>query len=191
MEKSKAPTFSGCTIDYPEIKRAWTKVDGTIWSDENQVEQIKLKVDEETRRIISRCHTMTEVWKALDLEYAQEQEVINAVDSELQSLCSLNLSIPQYIVKLHNHLPGLEEALKGVDELKHLCSPEHVNYMAAKFDERTMYEWQYFCSKNTDTTNAQFFEFLKDRYDAPCNIIAQMKSFHLNTLLQIRQKVGI
>ena len=48
MEKSKAPTFSGRTIDYPEFKRGWTKVAGKTWSDENQVEQIKLKVDEET-----------------------------------------------------------------------------------------------------------------------------------------------
>ena len=123
---------------------------------------------------------MSEVWDALDLEYAQEQEVINAVDAELHSLRSLNLSTPEYIVKLRNHLPGLEEALKGVNGLEHLCSPDRVNYMAAKFDERTMYEWEYFRSKNKGTTYTRFFEFLKDRYDASRNIIARMKSLRLN-----------
>ena len=52
MEKSKAPSFSGRTIDYPEFKRGWQKVAGVCWKDENQVEQIKFKVDDDTRRII-------------------------------------------------------------------------------------------------------------------------------------------
>ena len=45
MEKSKAPTFSGKTIDYPEFKRGWQKVAGGCWDDANQVEQIKFKVN--------------------------------------------------------------------------------------------------------------------------------------------------
>ena len=45
MEKSKAPTFSGKTIDYPEFKRGWQKVAGVHWDDGNQVEQIKFKVE--------------------------------------------------------------------------------------------------------------------------------------------------
>ena len=59
------------------------KVAGVLWSDSNQVEQIKYKVDDDIRRIISRCCSMDEVWDVLDLEFAQEQEVINAVDQEL------------------------------------------------------------------------------------------------------------
>ena len=80
MEKFKAPTFSGKTIEYPKFKRGWKKVAGVYWSDSNQVEQIKYKVDNDTRRIISRCETMEDVWKVFDLEFAQEQKVINAVD---------------------------------------------------------------------------------------------------------------
>ena len=45
MEKSKAPTFLGRTIDYPEFKRGWQKVAGVCWDDANQAEQVKLKVD--------------------------------------------------------------------------------------------------------------------------------------------------
>ena len=86
MEKRRAPTFSGRTIDYPEFKRGWKKVAGVCWEDSNQVEQIKFKVDDESRRIISRCKTMDEVWKVLDSEFAQEQEVINAVDEEFNKL---------------------------------------------------------------------------------------------------------
>ena len=56
------------------------KVAGVLWSDSNQVEQIKYKVDDDTLRIISRCCSMDEVWAVLDSEFAQEQEVINAVD---------------------------------------------------------------------------------------------------------------
>ena len=90
MEKSKAPTFSGKTIDYPEFKRGWQKVAGVCWDDGNQVEQLKFKVDSETRRIISRCNTMREVWEVMDSEFAQEQEVVNAVDLELNNLVLLD-----------------------------------------------------------------------------------------------------
>ena len=117
MEKSKAPTFSGRTIDYPEFKRGWQKVAGVCWEDSNQVEQIKFKVDSETKRIISRCSTMAEVWHVLDTEFAQEQEVINAVDEELSKLLNLNCTVPDYIVKLRNHLPNLEGALQAVVDL--------------------------------------------------------------------------
>ena len=98
MEKCRAPTFSGNTIDYPEFKRGWNKVAGSAWDDGNQVEQLKLKVNPETRRIITRCKTMSEVWAALDLEFAQEGEVLNAVNEELRKLRSTECSTEQYIV---------------------------------------------------------------------------------------------
>ena len=184
MEKSKAPTFNGRTIDYPEFKRGWKKVAGVVWDDANQVEQIKLKVDTETRRIISRCKTMFEVWSALDTEYAQEQEVINAVDEELKALRSIDCSTAEYIVKLRNHLPNLEDALREVDGLEHLHSPERVNRMVEKFDERTVHEWEYFRSKTTGTTYKRFFDFLLDRYDAARSSIARLKSRSCNLDMQ-------
>ena len=46
MEKSKAPTFSGKTLDFPEFKRSWQAIAGVYWDDANQVEQIKHKVDQ-------------------------------------------------------------------------------------------------------------------------------------------------
>jgi muconolactone delta-isomerase len=88
MEKSKAPTFSGKTLDFPEFKRSWQAIAGVYWDDANQVEQIKHKVDQKTRRIISRCGSMKNVWEALDKEYAQEEEVIIAVNEELKNLTS-------------------------------------------------------------------------------------------------------
>ena len=156
MEKSKAPSFSGRTIDYPEFKRGWKKVAGVCWGDANQVEQIKFKVDDESRRIISRCKTMTEVWKVLDEEFAQEQEVINAVDEELNKLLSLNCSVAEYIVKLRNHLPNLEAALDAVDGLDHLQSPDRVNLLISRFDDRTLHDWDYFRSKATGPTIASW-----------------------------------
>ena len=44
-----------------------------MWEDSNQVEQTKFKVDVNTKRIISRCNSMSEVWEVLDSEFAQEQ----------------------------------------------------------------------------------------------------------------------
>ena len=182
MEKSKAPSFSGKTIDYPEFKRGWAKVAGVHWDDGNQVEQIKYKVDQDTRRIISRCSTMTEVWVVLDAEFAQEQEVINAVDTELRKLQSSECSIPEYIVKLRNYLPNLEEALRAVDGLDHLRSPDRVNFLTQKFDERTLHEWDYFRSKSTGSTYERFYKFLVDRYDASRSSIARSKAATLTTL---------
>ena len=179
MEKSKAPTFSGRTIDYPEFKRGWQKVAGVCWEDENQVEQIKFKVDNETRSIISRCKTMAEVWKVLDTEFAQEQEVINAVDEELSKLLSLNCSVAEYIVKLRNHLPNLEAALEAVDGLDHLQSPDRVNILISRFDERTLHDWDYFRSKSSGSTYNRFFNFLVDRYDACRSSVARSKSSSL------------
>ena len=160
MEKSKAPSFSGKTIDYPEFKKGWQKVPGVMWEDSNQVEQIKFKVDSNTRRIISRCNTMSEVWDVLDSEFAQEQEVINAVDQELRKLRSEDCSTPQYVVNLRNYLPCLEEALKSVNGLEHLCSPDRVHYLTAKFDERTMYDWELYRPTASGTTYKRFFDFL-------------------------------
>ena len=52
MEKSKALSFPERTIDYPEFKRGWQKVAGDCWEDENQVEQIKFKVDDVTHVLL-------------------------------------------------------------------------------------------------------------------------------------------
>ena len=60
--------------------------------------------------------------------------------------------------------------------LEHLHSPDRVNFLADKFDERTMYEWEYFRSKNTGDTYTRFFNFLLDRYDACRSSIARIKS---------------
>ena len=158
------------------MKRGWQKVAGVVWDDGNQVEQIKLKVDAQTRRIITRCNTMAEVWDALDLEYGQEQEVISDVDEELKPLKAMKCYTAEYIVELRNYLPTLEDALKGVNGLEHLCSPERVNFMVDQLDERTMFDWEYFRSKSTGTTYERFFAFLLDRYDAARSSIARWKS---------------
>ena len=179
MEKSRAPTFSGRTIDYPEFKRGWKKVAGVCWEDANQVEQIKFKVDDESRRIITRCKTMDEVWSVLDSEFAQEQEVINAVDEELNKLLSLNCSVAEYIVKLRNHLPNLEAALDAVNGLDHLQSPDRVNLLISRFDERTLHDWDYFRSKSTGPTYNRFIAFLVDRYDASRSSVARSRSSNL------------
>ena len=176
MEKSKAPMFTGRTIDYPEFKRGWNKTAGTAWTDENQVEQIKLKVDNESRRIMTRCKTMAEVWSVLDGEYAQEQEVVNAVDQELMKLRSAECTTSEYIVKLRSHLPNLEDALLAVDGLEHLKSPQRVHFLVEKFDDRTMYDWEYFRSKATGPTYKRFFDFILDRYDAARSSIARLKN---------------
>ncbi len=176
MEKSKAPSFSGKTIEYPEFKRGWKKVPGVMWEDGNQVEQIKFKVDAHSRMLISRCNTMSDVWKVLDAEFAQEQEVINAVNEELAKLRSTDCSTPQYIVNLRNYLPILEENLRSVGGIDHLCSPDRVHFLAAKFDDRTMYDWEYFKSKNSGSTYERFFNFLLDRYEASRSILARLKS---------------
>ena len=105
---------------YPEFKRGWNNVAGVVWDDGNQVEQIKLKVDNDTRRIITRCKTMVEVWKALDSEYVQEQEVVNSVDEELKSLRADDCSTAEYIVKLRNHLPNLERKSRAWNIYKEL-----------------------------------------------------------------------
>ena len=173
MEKSKAPTFSGQTLDYPEFKRGWAKVAAVHWDDGNQVEQIKYKVDAKTKLIISRCSTMAEVWQVMDNEYAQEQEVINAVDIALKKLTSSKVSIAEYIVHLRNYLPTLEEALRGVNGLDHLQSPDRVNLLLRNFDERTLHEWDYFRSKSSGSTYERFFKFLIDRYDAAKSSIAR------------------
>ena len=176
MEKSKAPIFSGRTLDYPHFKQGWKKVAGAIWTDDNQVSQIRLKVDERTRRLISRHETMAEIWKALDAEYAQEQEVINAVNEELIKLCSVKQSTAEYIVELRNQLPNLEDVLKEVDGTEYLQSPDRVNFMVSKFDERTLHEYEYFRCKEKGTTYQRFFNFLLDRYDSSRASIARLKS---------------
>ena len=126
IEKCKVPTFSGRTIDYPEFKKSWKKVVSVHWDDDNQMEQMKFKVDSHTKLILSRCKDMDAVWQALDDEYGQEQEVVNAVNHELRQLVLDECSTPQLIVNLRNALPGLEEALSAVDGLEHLKTPDKV-----------------------------------------------------------------
>ena len=134
MEKCKVPTFDGDTIVYPEFKLSWQKVAGSNWGEDNQPEQLKFKVDSHTKRIISRCKTMSEVWLALDNEYAQEEEIVNAVNSQLKQLKSAECSTFEYIVNLRNHIPVLESALETVNGLEHLQTPDKVNFHVGKFD---------------------------------------------------------
>ena len=91
---------------------------------------------------------MTEVWAALDTKFAQEQDLINAVDEELSKLLNLNCTVAEYIVKLRNHLPNLE----AVDGLDHLQSPDSVSLMISRFDDRTLQDWDCFRSKATGST---------------------------------------
>ena len=123
---------------------------------------------------------MSQVWEALDLEYAQERDVINSVDAELRSLRSKVCTTPEYIVELHNYLPCLEAVLKTVDGLEHLHSPSRVDFMAEMFDERTMFEWEYFRTKNTGSTYARFFAFLKDRQESSRSIIARLQRVEIS-----------
>ena len=181
MEPSKAPTFSGRTLEYPEFKRGWKKVVSPVWTDANQVEQIKLRVDSNTKHIITRCRTMDEVWLALDGEYAQELEVINAVDQEINKLRSLQCTTAEYIVKLRSHLPYLEDILSEVNGLEQLQSPQRVNFLADKLDDRTLYEWDRFRSKATGSTYERFFNFILEHYDASRSTIARLKSQSIAT----------
>ena len=177
LEKAKVPEFSGNVIDYPEFKRGWQKVAGSHWDEENQLEQLKHKVDPHTKRILSRCNTMKEVWEALDLEYAQEQEVVNAVNSELIKLRSQDVTTAEYIVNLRNFLPCLEDSLRSVNNgLEHLHTSDKVNFLVDKFDERTLHEWEYYRSKNTGTTWTRFFDFVLDRYESSRSMIARLNS---------------
>ena len=79
-------------------------------------------------------------------------------------------------MELRNYLPVLEEALTAVNGLDHLCSPDCVNLLLTKFDERTLHEWDYFCTKSTGTTYERFFKFLLDRYNAAKSSIAHSKA---------------
>ena len=58
---------------------------------------------------------MAEVWHVLDTEFAQEQ--------------------------LSNNLPNLEAALQAVYGLDHLQSPDRVNVLISRFDDRTLHDW--------------------------------------------------
>ena len=106
----------------------------------------------------------------------KNKEVINAVDEELNKLLSLNCSVAEYIVKLRNHLPNLEAALDAVDGLDHLQSPDRVNLLISRFDDRTLHDWDYFRSKATGPTYNRFMAFLIDRYDASRSSVARSKS---------------
>ena len=66
--------------------------------------------------------------------------------------------------------------MKSVNGLEHLCSPDRVHYLAAKFDERTMYDWELFRPTSSGTTYKRFFNFLVSRYEASKSIVARLKS---------------
>ena len=102
-----------------------------------------------------------------------ESKILAAVAEELNKLLSLNCSVSEYIVKLRNHLPNLEAALDAVDGLDHLQSPERVNLLISRFDDRTLHDWDYFRSKSTGPT---YNRFLIDRYDASRSYVARSKS---------------
>lgn len=176
IEKCKLPSFSGDIISYPEFKKSWKKVAGVNLDEDNQIEQMKFKVDDHTKRIISRCNNMSEVWSSLDEEYAQEQEVVNAVNSTLRKLRSEAGSTPEYIVTLRNYIPGLETALTSVHGLEHLQTPDKVDFLVEKFDDLTQREWEYYRSKNTGKTWDRFFNFILDRYPSCRSMIARAQS---------------
>jgi hypothetical protein len=186
IEKCKVPTFRGKTIEYPEFKKSWKKVAGAHWDDDNQLEQMKFKVDPHTKLILSRCQDMAAVWVALDEEYGQEREVVNAVNHELHRLRSQECTTPQFIVNLRNALPTLEEALSAVDGLEYLKTPDKVDYLVEKFDERTQHEWEYYRSKGTGKTYDRFFAFLLDRYDScrstTARVQASLSSLHVDSV---------
>ena len=186
IEKCKVPTFSGKTIEYPEFKKSWRKVAGAHWDDDNQLERMKFKVDPHTKLILSRCKDMAAVWVALDEEYGQEREVVNAVNHELHRLRSQECTTPQFIVNLRNALPTLGEALSAVDGLEHLKTPDKVDYLVEKFDERTQHEWEYYRSKGTGKTYDRFFAFLLDRYDScrstTARVQASLSSLHVDSV---------
>ena len=176
LEKCKLPSFSGDIIAYPEFKKSWKKVAGVVLSEDNQIEQMKFKVDDHTKLVISRCNNMTEVWTALDEEYAQEQEVVNAVNSALRKLRSEAGTTPEYIVKLRNYIPSLETALTSVQGLEHLQTPDKVDFLVEKFDDLTQREWEYYRSKNVGKTWDRFFNFILDRYPSCRSMIARTQS---------------
>ena len=174
MERCKVPTFDGDTIAYPEFKRSWKKVAGSNWDEDNQLEQLKFKVDGHTKRIISRCRSMSEVWVALDNEYAQEEEIVNAVNAQLKLLKSTECSTSEYIVNLRNHIPVLESALESVNGLEHLQTPDKVNFLVEKFDSLMQRNWEYFKIKKTGKTWDRFFAFILDTYHACRSTIARL-----------------
>ena len=79
-------------------------------------------------------------------------------------------------MKLRNELPGLELALESVNGLEHLQSPDKVNLLVSKFDERTFYEWEYFKSKTPGKMYDRFFAFILDRYDSCRSITAHRRN---------------
>ena len=60
--------------------------------------------------------------------------------------------------------------------MEHLHTPDKVNYLVDKFDERTLHEWEYFRSKNKGTTWERFFAFILDRYESSRSLIARLSS---------------
>ena len=80
---------------------------------------------------------MKDVWDAPDKGYGQEQEVVSTINLEPKQLRSEACTTLEYIEKLRNCLPGLEEVLEVVDRLEHLRTPDKVNYLVKNHDEVT------------------------------------------------------
>ena len=88
----------------------------------------------------------------LDDEYAQETEVVDSVNAELKSLCLMECSVLEYIVKLRNYLPNLEVALCSVNGFEHPSAPTQVEYLVSKSDPSTLKDWDYFKAHNKGST---------------------------------------
>ena len=101
---------------------------------------------------------MVVVWEALNNEYGQEREIVNAVNHhELRLLKSEPCSTSQYIVNLRNSHPNFEEALLAVNGLEYLKTPDKVDYLVEQFNERSQHEWEYYRSKPSGKTYDRFF----------------------------------
>ena len=119
---------------------------------------------------------MEDLWNVLDLEFSQEQEVINATDDKLGKLLQQDCPVEEHIVQLRNHLPNLESALNAVEGLDNLQSPDRVNILVYKFDERTLHDLDCFRCKSRGSTYDCFFNFLVDSHDACRSPVARAKS---------------
>ena len=100
---------------------------------------------------------MSEIWVALDNEYAKEEEIVNAVKTQLKLLKSTECSTSEYILNLRNHIPVLESALESVNGLEHGQTPDKVNFLVEKFDSLMQRNWEYFKIKKTGKTWDRFF----------------------------------
>ena len=76
--------------------------------------------------------------------------------------------------------------MSAVDGLEHLRTPDKVDFLVEKFDERTQHEWEYYRSKGSGKTYDRFFAFLLDRYDScrstTARVQASSSSLHVDSV---------